>query len=189
MKKEFFQKDLRNIISNDYRLNQVYQSQTSGSSGHPFYFAKDKFSHAITHALIIKNYQNYGLSVDDKQARFYGIPISGLPRYKEILKDKILNRVRFPVFDLSNIMFKKFLSKFYNKKFIYVYGYTSAIALFAKYLISRNIILRKICPTLKYCIVTSEVCTSEDKYNIEYGLGIKVINEYGASELGIFSLQ
>ena len=108
LKKEFFQKDLRNIISNDYRLNQVYQSQTSGSSGHPFYFAKDKFSHAITHALIIKNYQNYGLSVDDKQARFMEYQFLDCPDTKKFLKDKILNRVRFPVFDLSNIMFKNF---------------------------------------------------------------------------------
>ena len=44
-------------------------------------------------------------------------------------------------------------------------------------------------PYIKILYSNLKVCTSEDKYNIEYGLGIKVINEYGASELGILAFS
>jgi phenylacetate-CoA ligase len=42
---------------------------------------------------------------------------------------------------------------------------------------------------LKLCIVTSEVCTKEDKLILEKALGIKVIREYGASELCIIAFD
>ncbi|MBK6506619.1 MAG: hypothetical protein IPG02_13365 [Ignavibacteria bacterium] len=56
------------------RQKDLYTGYTSGSSGHPFRYAKDKFSHAMTWALIKDRYTYYDLTLDSKQARFYGIP-------------------------------------------------------------------------------------------------------------------
>jgi phenylacetate-CoA ligase len=59
----------------------------------------------------------------------------------------------------------------------------------AKYLEKENIVLKAICPTLKICIVTSEMLFEEDKALLEKQLGVPVVNEYGASELDIIAFQ
>ena len=46
--KKDFQKPLIKRLSNGFSLKNVYVNKTSGSSGDPFIFAKDKFSHALT---------------------------------------------------------------------------------------------------------------------------------------------
>ena len=61
--------------------------------------------------------------------------------------------------------------------------------LFAKFLKSKNIVLTSICPTLKCCIVTSEMLFEEDKLLLEKQFGVPVINEYGASELDLIAFE
>lgn len=189
MRKMDFQKPLKELISDEYKIRDLYVHNTSGSSGNPFFYAKNKESHAIVHSILQRLYSEHGIAMCDKQARFYGIPSSGTSRYIELLKDRLLNRTRFPIFDLSDSALNNFLKKFKNGKYIYIYGYTSAISIFAKYLRTKNIILKKVCPTLKACIVTSEVCTKEDRQIIEDYIGVKVINEYGCSEAGIIAFE
>lgn len=185
--KNDFQLGLESIVSDCFKLSELYEGSTSGSSGHPFNFVKDKEAHARTHALIFERYRSHGLQVDSKQARFFGIPLQGKSRYKELLKDILANRKRFPVFDLSDKILSKYLKVFEKTAFEYIYGYTSSIVLFAKYILSLDIILKVICPSLRYCVVTSEVCTPEDKLLIEKAFGVKVLNEYGASELDVMA--
>lgn len=189
MRKSDFQVPLQTIISDEYDLKDLYIGSTSGSSGHPFFYAKNRDSHAVVHAIIERLYSEHGLSVCDKQARFYGIPTNGLSRFIELVKDVLLNRVRFPIFDLSDAALDGFIKKFEREKYVYVYGYTSAIVMFSKYLLRKGNTLLNICPTLKACIVTSEVCTSDDRKIIERAMGVKVINEYGCSEAGMIAFE
>jgi phenylacetate-CoA ligase len=86
-------------------------------------------------------------------------------------------------------VFEKNLMKFQKKKFLYINGYTSSIVLFAKFLASKKIILKNICPTLQCCVVTSEMLFEEDKKLMQEQFGIPIINEYGASELDIIAFQ
>ena len=187
--KQTLQIPLKQIISDTYQIGELFVSNTSGSSGHPFFFCKNKESHAITHAIIMKLYAQHGITTYDKQARFYGIPIKGWGKYKEKLKDFLCNRTRFHVFDLSDSQFRKYLHQFEKRKFGYIYGYTSAIVRFANFLLEHGIKLKEICPTLKCCVVTSEVCTIEDRNVIEKAFGVKVINEYGCSEVGLIAFE
>ena len=184
-----YQKSGFNLISKTFEKKDVYSGYTSGSSGHPFNYYKDKFAHAMTWALIKDRYRNFGLTLDSKQARFYGIPLEKKDYYIEKTKDFLSNRVRFPVFDLSDEMLAKFLNKFRTEKFDYVYGYTNSIVLFARYLIKVNVILKDVCPSLKICICTSENCTEEDKAIIEKAFGVKAVNEYGTSEVDLIAFE
>ena len=59
----------------------------------------------------------------------------------------------------------------------------------AKYLQKRNIVLKDICPTLKVCIVTSEMLFDDDKLLMEKQFGVAVVNEYGASELDLIAFE
>ena len=185
MEKTDFQNDLNKIVTKGLKKNDIYISNTSGSSGHPFYFAKNKYSHAMAWALIKNRYSWYDLKINSKQARFFGIPLEhSISRYKELFKDYIMNRVRFPIFDLSDKTFESFLSKFERINFEYIYGYTNSLVLFARYLLDKNIVLKEKCEGLKVCIPTSETVTSEDKNLMSAAFGIDIINEYGISEVG-----
>ena len=184
-----YQKSGYNLISKPYTKKEIYSGYTSGSSGHPFNYYKDKFAHAMTWALIKDRYTNFGLTLDSRQARFYGIPLEKKDYYMEKTKDFLSNRVRFPVFDLSDKMLEKFLSKFKTEKFDYVYGYTNSIVLFARYLLKIKVVLKDLCPVLKICICTSENCTEEDKIIIEKAFGVKAVNEYGTSEVDLIAFE
>ena len=188
--KKDFQINIDEIITEGLKKSELHVHNTSGSTGTPFYFAKDKFCHAMNWSeidyLLLKHRINIGSS---KQARFYGIPLSGIKYYKERLKDFLSNRVRFPVFDLSDAKLTLVLNEFRTKKFEYINGYTSSLVIFAKFLIERNIVLKEICPSIKVVFPTSEVVDDLDRETMEEGFGVNVRNEYGAAELDILAFE
>ncbi|MEZ4792908.1 MAG: phenylacetate--CoA ligase family protein [Gelidibacter sp.] len=190
MTKRDLQQPLKERLSEGFSTKNVYINKTSGSSGDPFIFAKDKFCHAMTWAVIQDRFSWFGLSFNgSKQARFYGIPLDPKGYYKERLKDALGKRYRFSVFDLSDVAFEKQLKKFKETSFDYLNGYTSSIVQFAKFLDRKQLVLASICPTLKACVVTSEMLFEEDKFLMEAQFGVPVINEYGASELDLIAFQ
>lgn len=190
LNKQNLQKPLLERLSKGYTPKNVYVNKTSGSSGDPFIFAKDKYSHALTWASNIYRFGWYGIDFNSSyQARFYGIPMDFIGNKKERFKDFLSNRFRFSIFDLSDAVLEKMLKKFYHKKFDYINGYTSSIVLFAKFLQKKNIVLKDICPSLKVCMVTSEMLFEDDKIVLEKQFGIPIVNEYGASELDLIAFQ
>ncbi len=190
MTKKDFQKPLIERLSKGYSPKNVYVNKTSGSSGDPFIFAKDKYCHALTWANIINRFGWHGIDFNTSyQARFYGIPLDFIGNKKERFKDFLSNRFRFSIFDLSDTVLDRFLNEFKTRKFDYINGYTSSIVLFAKFLQQKNIVLTSICPTLKVCVVTSEMLFEDDKILLEKQFGVAVVNEYGASELDLIAFQ
>ncbi|MEZ4778124.1 MAG: phenylacetate--CoA ligase family protein [Flavobacteriaceae bacterium] len=188
MQKSDLQIPLTERLSKGFSKKDIYINKTSGSSGHPFIFAKDKLCHALTWAEIFDRFGWFGLNFHTSlQARFYGIPLDTFGYQKERLKDRLSSRYRFPVFDLSDKKLEQFLSVFKKKKFDYINGYTSSIVLFAKFLQKKGMVLTSVCPSLKYCIVTSEMLYETDKKLMEKVFGVPVINEYGASELDLIA--
>ncbi|PTM09201.1 MAG: AMP-binding protein [Bacteroidetes bacterium] len=190
MTKSDLQQSLNSRFSEGFTSKNTYVNKTSGSSGDPFIFAKDKFCHALTWAVIQNRFGWFDLDFNtSKQARFYGIPLDKIGYYKERVKDFLSNRFRFSVFDLSDSALEKCLEKFRKTEFDYINGYTSPIVQFAKFLQKKNIVLIEVCPTLKACIVTSEMLFENDKNLLEKQFGVTVLNEYGASELDLIAFQ
>lgn len=190
LNKQNLQKPLEERLSKGFSKKNIYLNKTSGSSGTPFVFAKDKYSHALTWSSIIMRFGWFEIDFNTSyQARFYGIPLGFIGYQKERFKDFLTNRFRFSVFDLSDVVLENFLKKFRTKKFDYINGYTSSIVLFAKYLEQKNIILNQICPTLKACFVTSEMLFESDKKLLEKQFGLPIIREYGASELDLIAFE
>jgi phenylacetate-CoA ligase len=190
LNKQNLQKPLDERLSKGYSRKNIYLNKTSGSSGTPFVFAKDKYCHALTWTSIFMRFGWYKIDFNRSyQARFYGIPMDFIGYKKERFKDFLTHRFRFPVFDLSDEILEQFFRKFKTKKFDYINGYTSSIVLFAKYLEQKNIVLNEICPTLKACFVTSEMLFESDKKLLEKQFGVPVINEYGASELDLIAFE
>lgn len=190
MTKKDLQQPLNNRLSKGFSSGNCYVNKTSGSSGDPFIFAKDKFTHALTWAIIQQRFGWYNIDFNTSlQARFYGIPLDFWGYSTEKIKDYLSQRMRFSVFDLSNKAFEKHLEKFITEPFEYINGYTSAVVQFAKYLKHHKLHLKTICPTLKVCVVTSEMLFDIDKALMETVFGVPVVNEYGASELDLIAFE
>jgi phenylacetate-CoA ligase len=190
MKKSDFQRPLIERLSEGYTLKNVFINKTSGSSGDPMVFAKDKPFHALVWANIMRRFGWYGIDFNHSlQARFYGRPMDFIPNLLLHLKDFLSRRYRFSIFDFSDDGIEKIITKFSNTPFDYINGYTSSIVLVAKYLKKKKLVLKDICPTLKVCIVTSEMLFEDDKRLLGKHLGVPVVNEYGASEVDLLAFQ
>ncbi len=188
--KKDIQLPIEKRLSKGYTINNSHIHNTSGSTGLPFYFAKDKFSHALSWALIFDRYGRHNIiNGKDLQARFYGIPLDSKKYLLEKIKDFIFSRIRFPVFDLSDKKLAYYINVFKRKKFIYINGYTSSLVLMAKFCIKNRITLKNLCPTLLATFPTSEVCDKIDREILEKGFGIPVFNEYGAAELDLIGFE
>ncbi len=190
MKKSDLQRPLTERLSAGYSPKNVFINKTSGSSGDPMTFAKDKFCHALIWANIMRRWNWHGIDYNSSlQARFYGRTLDFAAGLKLKLKDIFSRRYRFDIFDFSDSGIDKMLAVFKSKKFDYINGYTNSILLLAKHLRSKNIILKDICPTLKVCITTSEMLFNDDRRFLEYWLGVPIVNEYGAAELDLIAIE
>lgn len=189
VEKALLQDDINKLISKPYKLEELYKNKTSGSSGKPFVFTKDYYTQSRVWAARKHFLLENGLDLSSKQAIFYRSAKGFKAGLTEKIKDTILNRVRFDSTTSSVEHFENSISKFKNIKFEYLYGYTSAIVLFCRYLIEKNILLKNICPTIKLVVVTAETCTKEDKEVIEKATGVKVKNEYGSADLGMIAFE
>lgn len=173
------------VIPDNNQYPKYYSKRTSGSTGNPFLFKTDYLTHTLTWYLLSDRYLSTGVSLNDLQARFYGIPLSLKSRLIERFKDRISNRYRFDTYNLSDENIEAWLKLFSSKRFKYIYGYSYPIITLSKYLAKKNLKLKTFCPGLTSCIVTSEMCSSEEQLLIEETFGVPVYNEYGSSEVGV----
>ncbi|MBG42466.1 MAG: AMP-binding protein [Aequorivita sp.] len=188
LKKVDYQIPLKERLSKGVSEKNSYTNKTSGSSGNPIRFAKDRYSHAITWAYHMERFGWHDINFNTSlQARYYGIPLDTVENETVRLKDFLAKRYRFSINNLSEKALDEMLKVYKQKPFEYINGYTSSIVLFAKYLREKNIVLKNICPTLKVCIVTSEMLFEADKILLENRLGVPIVNEYGCSEAGVIA--
>ena len=184
MEKTDFQNSWKKNITKGYSKKNLYIANTSGSTGTPFFYAKNKFSHSMTWALTADRYGWYNLGFRSKEARFYGRSLKFSSILQERIKDLLMNRTLFNVFDLSDDSCENFLRLFFKKKIKYIYGYTNSLILFANFLKKKDINLKKLCSSLSLCITTSEMLSNQDRKTLLNSFGVPIINEYGVSEAG-----
>jgi phenylacetate-CoA ligase len=161
---------------------KVSEKKTSGSTGEPVIVARDSEGLAREQAVTWRGYGWAGLKPGMRQARFWGIPLEFNARWRMNAKDWALNRKRFPVFNYTDETLEKYLGQLVRYSPHFLYGYVSALADFARFVLARGKIPRL--PDLKAVVTTSEVLSEEARRDIEAALGVRVYNEYGCSELG-----
>jgi len=190
IKKEDYQ-EYSSMPSANNSKYKLYFANTSGASGEPFSFCKDKYCHSLAWAKNQISYYNLGISSIDKEARFFGnVKDSKGTQLYEFCKDFFLNRHRLNIFDNSEKNFINYINLFKKNKFVYIYGYTNVILEFSKFILSNKLNpLFNYCSTLKYCIVTAEMCSMQDRSKIENAIGVPVYNEYGTSETSIIAIE
>jgi phenylacetate-CoA ligase len=175
------------LLQNPIYKGRISTESTSGSTGDPMKFVHDRNGGAFARALSYREHQWYDLHIGCREARFYGIPMDFKAKHKEKLKDFLMNRKRFCVFDLSEDSLKRYYRMINRYQPEYIYGYTSAIFEFIQFMRNNNLRFKK--DFLKAVIVTSEVLLIDHRKIIESYLNVPVINEYGCSEVGIIAAE
>lgn len=153
---------------------------TGGSTGQAVTVSKSRLSTAYELAAMWRGWGWAGIAIGDRQARFWGVPLSSTARGRARLIDFVSHRKRFTAFgmtpgEMANIT--RTLNRFRPD---YAYGYVSILHHYANFLEQSG--ARQFRP--KAVVATSEVLTSTHRAAIQRGFGARVFEEYGCGELG-----
>lgn len=162
------------------------QRSTSGSTGSPFVFWKDRLATGFMQALQDQAFSWYGLSVGEPQARFWGLPAGKAGRIA-LLKDFLKHRIRFSAFKLGPQDMLTFYQRLLTFKPTYFYGYPSLVLEFARFVQSERLPLNTI--PLKVVIGTGENITQNERDELHELLGVPFASEYGCSEVGVIGFE
>lgn len=154
---------------------------TGGSTGEPVTVRKTRQAMAWELAATWRGYEWAGVAIGDRQARFWGVPLTASARSKAKLTDFICHRRRFSAFNFTEGDLEEYSKMLSASPVDYFYGYASMIAEFARWHLSCGRSLR-VAP--KAVITTSEVLAPDDREAIESAFDCRVYNEYGCGELG-----
>jgi phenylacetate-CoA ligase len=161
--------------------------KTSGSTGIPLFFYKDRIATAYMDALMYEVYGWHGVKMGDRQARFWGMPLDKKIAARWALKDKLLNRIRMNSFKITPDTCAEFYQEVIKAKSKYIYGYPSAVSEFIAMNKQNNLSLDSL--NLKCVITTGEMLYNEQRKLIQDNLNCKVANEYGNTENGIIAFE
>lgn len=182
------QNNLDDIISKDYNLKECSKGSSSGSTGHPVIYYHDKTGTAANKASVLFSKFLGGYIPGDKWLNVWGNPTAVNIEWKKPgsrLKKYFLNEFRFPAYTLNE---KNQLNKLYDlfkqKNPSFVYGYTNAVFLFAKYLEERNERLTYI----NGVFTTAENLHDYQREKIRDFIG-PVYDHYGCSEINGIAAQ
>ncbi len=166
---------------------QVYPVKTSGSTGEPLYFYKDRIASAYSYASMYRGLKWHGIDICCKEAYLWGIPLAKKDYLLAKLRDFCLNRFRESHFDLSSDTFFKFCRSIRLQKPEFLSGYATLIYEFAKYVDRHPNLIKGI--NFKIIKYTAEMLHSYQKEYIERVFCCPVVSEYGSAECGIITFQ
>lgn len=167
-------------MASDYR-------STSGSTGLPFQFYKDRYATGFMDAVLYAAYAWHGIAVGDPQARFWGMPLTPRGAALARIKDLLKNRLRFSAFDLSEGARESYYRSLHRFRPAYFYGYPSLMATFCGNLLEQGRTLRSL--PLKAVIGTGEYLYPQERKLVEEATGVPFVNEYGCTEVGIIGFE
>jgi len=160
---------------------------TSGSTGAPLTFFKERSTSGHFLAAKYRGHRWHNIDIGDKEVKFWGLPVDRKPKLRERVKDFLINRTLFLVFDISPEALSYHFMICQNIRPNYMYGYASALYRFAKFLEEESIDAAAL--KLRGVISTSEVLYEFERELIQSVFGCPVINEYGACEAGVIAFE
>ena len=158
-----------------------FTKTTGGSTGQPVTVVKDAKSFGAEIAAAWRGLGWAGISIGDRQARFWGVPGTFVGRRKAGLIDFIGNRARISAFDFDIQSLQLALGRLRRFRPEYFYGYVSVLREFAQF-----------CRTLevphgltpKAIVTTAEILDSDTRRLLQETFGCRVFEEYGCGEVG-----
>ncbi len=161
---------------------KLFYSETSGSTGTPLIFYRNKDWDAWHRASIYRGYSWYRVKPWERNGYLWGYNFSFKRRLKTRLLDYLQNRFR--MFSYKDNEIEKFSKKLRTASFLT--GYSSMIYEVAKKINEGNGRPRF---NLKMIKGTSEKIFDKYQAEVQRAFGRKIISEYGAGEAGIIAFE
>jgi phenylacetate-CoA ligase len=170
----------------DNRYRPSWRS-TSGSTGFPFQFCKDRPSLLQMDAAMHAVYSWHGIEVGDRQARIWGRALESRQKLVQDIKDILLNRRRLSAFTMTREQAKQFFVLLANFRPAFLYCYPNAAAFFAQHV--RDMGLNAATLGLQAIICTSEPLLESLRRILTETFACPTVAEYGTSENGILAME
>jgi phenylacetate-CoA ligase len=162
--------------------------KTSGSTGVPLRFRKDRWATAMMDAVMYDRYRWYGIRVGDAHARLWGRPLDPRGRLRQHISDFGMNRRRLSSFEMTSESVNSYFDALARFRPRWLYAYPNALA--------RAIELAS--DTHRACLqdlhLRVVICTGEMLFPWQRDLflrtfGAPIVNEYGSTENGIIGFE
>jgi len=177
-----------NKIYSKYSLKE-FEHITSGSTGQPLKVICSNISEAHRTAQRLRFYSWWNIKPSDSNVLIWGKMETDsepnncfLNRVEYLFKGQTL---KINVFELNTNSIKNYYTQILRIKPKYIRGYASALFQFANLLDECKLEGANL--GLKVAITTSEILLSDQKKYIERILNVRVADEYGAAEIGLFA--
>ncbi|MEE9394760.1 MAG: phenylacetate--CoA ligase family protein [Planctomycetota bacterium] len=182
MDKPVIREEADQLVADSWR-ERVFKLETGGSSGEPLIFFADKDRESAALAAKARCRSWFGIRMGDRQMDLWGSPIElGAHDRFRALKDRWLNFRMLSAFELSDEKMAGFRAALEAHDTDYIYGYSSVLARYARFLGDRGEDLSRL--RLKAAIGTAETLFAEDRELIERIFACPVANEYGSRDGG-----
>lgn len=166
---------------------RVSSRKTSGSTGIPLKFVKDRLASAHIDAVMHEVYGWHGIEIGDRQARVWGVPLDLAGNVFTRLKDALLNRKRLVAFDLSPEraeQYYRILRRFSPK---FMYGLVNTMCEFGRLLMQAAYNPADL--GIEVMVTTGEILFDYQRRFLSETFGCRVVNEYGCTECGIIAFE
>lgn len=161
--------------------------RTSGSTGTPFQFAKDRLMTAWMDAAMWAVYAWHGVYPGAPHARFWGVPLQRGKRAKVQVSDRLLHRVRISAFNLTRDSVVEYFRALRRQRPVYAYGYPTLMKTFAELARAQGLDGREL--GFRVVISTGEILPSALQSELAEFFGCRVMNEYGCTESGVLGME
>ena len=180
LEKNQLRSDSTDIRSSE-RFWRVEEKTTSGSTGHPVTVWKNREALARERGATWRAYEWAGISVAAPQALLWGRSLTISGRVKSEVLDFLANRMRLPMFGVTESVFERYAKAMNRFRPKYLYGYVSGIKSFVTFLDSTG---RQLPDSVTCIVTTSELLDAATRQYISERTGLPVFNEYGCGEVG-----
>lgn len=187
LSKEDIRTNLNDMLSLNYKKNDLIPNSTGGSTGVNLNFFNDRKNAGSVSAIDLRNRRWAGLEIGDKGAWLWGSPfdISLHDSLKNRVYDKLFRNLLLSSYNLSEETMFVYARKLLQYKPKVIVGYPSSLYHFAKFLEANGI--RDINP--KSIISEAEVLYDYQKELIESVFQCKVFNYYGCREFSTIAQE
>ncbi len=158
---------------------------SGGTSGDTLHFYVDRVRQAQSMGARLFMHELLGVRPGDRRMWLWGSPIdlkaSSLRRWR----DRLINEVVLDAFDMSAAQMEAYLAQIVAYRPRLIVGYTSAVALLARYAAHRYPAERF--ADLRVIVLTGDEVHPEHRAVISSAFGCRVVSEYGSREVGLIA--
>ena len=182
LKRDDLQNHWQEIIASNYNINELSKGSSSGSTGVPVVYYKDKNATSAGKAAHQIGWEFSGWELGLKGLHIWGNPTTVNKDWKRLssrMKVKVFNHYKYPSYKLTEKeKFNELVDLINKEKYDFLDGYTNAIYLLANFIKTNDIKIHK----SLFVFTTGENLQAYQRVVIEEALG-KVYDEYGSSEI------